>query len=312
MNGIFVNAAFFDQAMLGIAPILLAAMAGTISERVGLFNIALEGQMLVGAFAAVAGDHLTGSLAGGIVAGVAAGMLFAAILAVGCQVLRGDAIVIGISLNLLASGLTAFLLRSVLGASGTFFDPAMSGLPRLSLPLLSDLPLLGRALGQQTPLVYLAWAMVAALAVFLAHTPWGLRLRGVGEQPEAAVTLGVDAARYRVLATLVAGGLCGLAGIQLALGSVTLFAQDMTAGRGWIAVAAVMLGRAAPVPVAGACVLFGLADAAGLRLQGLGLPSQLTEASPYVATLAALLLARLRWRRRGHADAETMMEGSVS
>jgi ABC-type uncharacterized transport system permease subunit len=297
MNAGFVNAAFFDQAVLGITPVLFAALGGALSERVGLFNIALEGQMLVGAFAAVAIDHLTGSLLAGVAGGVAASTAFAGLLVLGCLVLRGDAIVIGISLNLLASGLTSFLLRAVLGASGTFSDPGLQGLPRLSVPLLDRLPLLGRALGQQTMLVYLSWAALAAISVFLACTPWGLRLRGVGEYPSAAQTLGINATRYQVLATLAAGALCGLGGIQLALGSVTLFTEDMTAGRGWIAVAAVMLGRARPVPVALACVLFGLADAAGLRLQGFGVPSQLTDSAPYVATLAALLLARIPRRR---------------
>jgi ABC-type uncharacterized transport system permease subunit len=158
------------------------------------------------------------------------------------------------------------------------------------------LPVIGRALGQENPLVYLSWTLVPVAAVFLAHTPWGLRLRGVGEQPDAAVTLGTDATRYRIVTTLAAGLLCGCAGLQLSLGSVTLFAENMTAGRGWIAVAAVMLGRARPLPVAAACVLFGFSDALGLKLQGEGLPSQITDVAPYLVTLAALILARLRTR----------------
>lgn len=297
MNG-FINAVFFDQAVLGITPILLAALAGTLCERVGLFNIALEGQMLVGAFAAVAGSHLTGSLAGGIVAALVASMLFGAILGVGVVLLRGDAIVIGISLNLLASGLTSFLLRAILGTSGTYSDPLMQGLPRLHLPLLSDLKLVGRALGEQDPVVYLSWLLVGLVTIFLSRTPWGLRLRGIGESPLAAVTLGADAGRYKLLVTLVAGLLCGLAGLQLALGNVTLFAENMTAGRGWIAVAAVMLGRARPIPVACACILFGVSDAIGLRLQGAAVPSQLTDVAPYVVTLAALFIARPARRRQ--------------
>jgi general nucleoside transport system permease protein len=129
------------------------------------------------------------------------------------------------------------------------------------------------------------------MAVFLFRTTWGLRLRGVGEQGEAAETLGVSVRRYRSAAILVSGALCGLAGAQLSLGSVTLFAEGMSAGRGWIAVVAVMLGRAHPLGVLGASLLFGLADAVGLRMQGLGLPNQLTDAAPYVITLVALVLA---------------------
>ena len=297
MTFAFFNATFFDQAILGITPILLAALAGTLSERVGLFNIALEGQMLVGAFAAVAGSHFGGSLQAGVLAAIAAGILFSSLLAVGSALLRGNDIVIGISLNLLAAGLTSFLLRTLFGVSGTFSDSAMQGLPRLTLPGIHALPLVGTALGNQNALVYASWVLVIASAVFLDRTPWGLRLRGIGEQPAAAVALGANATQYRFIVTLLGGGLCGLAGLQLSLGSLTLFSENMTAGRGWIAVAAVMLGRARPLAVAAACVLFGLSDALGLRLQGEGLPNQITDCAPYLVTLAALTIAGLRRRR---------------
>jgi general nucleoside transport system permease protein len=296
MSGSFLNAAFFDQAVLGITPVLLAALAGALSERVGLFNIALEGQMLVGAFAAVAGSHFTGSLAGAVVAAIVASTLFSALLAFGSAILRGNDIVIGISLNLLAAGLTSFLLRTLFGVSGTFSDSTMAGLPRLRVPVLAQLPVVGRALGQQNALVYLSWLLVILVTIFLARTPWGLRIRGIGEQFDAAVTLGAKATHYRVLVTLAGGALCGLAGLQLSLGSLTLFSENMTAGRGWIAVAAVMLGRARPLAVAAACVLFGMSDALGLRLQGEGLPNQITDSAPYVVTLLALIFAGVRQR----------------
>ena len=297
MSGTFFNATFFDQAVLGITPILLAALAGTLSERVGLFNIALEGEMLVGAFAAVAGSHFGGSLQAGVLAAIAAGAAFSGLLAVGSALLRGNDIVIGISLNLLAAGLTSFLLRTLFGVSGTFSDSAMRGLPRITLPGVVSLPLIGQALGHQNALVYLSWALVIMSAAFLNRTPWGLRLRGIGEQPAAAVALGANATRYRFVVTLFGGALCGLAGLQLSLGSLTLFSENMTAGRGWIAVAAVMLGRARPLAVAAACVLFGLSDALGLRLQGEGLPNQLTDSAPYLVTLVALVVAGLRQKR---------------
>jgi simple sugar transport system permease protein len=293
----FFNSTFFDQAVLGITPILLAALAGTLSERVGLFNIALEGQMLVGAFAAVSGSHFGGTLQAGIIAAITAGTAFSALLAVGSALLRGNDIIIGISLNLLAGGLTSFLLRTLYGVSGTFSDSSMAGLTRLRIPGVASLDLVGQALGQQNPLVYASWVLVAVTAVFLNKTPWGLRLRGVGEQPDAAAALGVNTTRYRFIVTLIGGALCGLAGLQISLGSLTLFSENMTAGRGWIAVAAVMLGRARPLMVAAACALFGLSDALGLRLQGEGLPNQITDSAPYLVTIAALVLAGLRQRR---------------
>jgi simple sugar transport system permease protein len=303
MTAGFFNATFFDQAVLGITPILLAALAGTLSERVGLFNIALEGQMLVGAFAAVAGSHFGGSLQAGVLAAITAGILFSALLAVGSALLRGNDIVIGISLNLLAAGLTSFLLRTLFGVSGTFSDSAMQALPRLTVPGIASIPVIGTALGQQNILVYGSWLLVIVITVVLNRTPWGLRLRGIGEQPAAAVALGANATRYRFIVTLVGGALCGVAGLQLSLGSLTLFSENMTAGRGWIAVAAVMLGRARPLWVAAACLLFGLSDAIGLRLQGEGLPNQITDSAPYVVTLAALVISGLRERRRAFVAA---------
>ena len=149
----------------------------------------------------------------------------------------------------------------------------------------------------QTPLTYLALLLVPVLAVFLRRHVWGFRLQGVGEAPEAARSLGVNTARYRYGAVLASGVLCGLGGAQLSLGNVVLFSDDMTAGRGWVAVVAVLLARAAPFGVLFAALLFAAAEALGFRLQGVGLPSQLAQATPYVLTLVALVVASVRGRR---------------
>jgi simple sugar transport system permease protein len=157
---------------------------------------------------------------------------------------------------------------------------------------------LGWAFARQSAVTWAAWALTAAAGAAQYLTPVGLRLRGVGEQPEAASALGVNIVRYRVTTVLIAGALVGLAGAQLSLGAVSVFAEDMSAGRGWIAVVAVMLGRNNPLYAAAACVLFGFADAIGVNLQSHGLPNQLTDIAPYVATLLALVVTH---RRRVHA-----------
>jgi simple sugar transport system permease protein len=237
---------------------------------------------------------------------MAAAMTFSLILGYGATIFRGDPIVIGIGMNLLASGLTAYLLRVVFGVSGTFSDPNVVGLGRITIPGLVAVPVLGWAFGRQSALTWAAWALTALISVVLFLTPVGLRLRGVGEEPEAAGTLGVDVVRYRILTVLIAGALTGLAGAQLSLGSVSVFAEDMSAGRGWIAVVAVMLSRNNPLYAAAACVLFGFADAIGVSLQSRGLPNQLTDIAPYVATLIALLMShrrRFRALRRSTATA---------
>jgi simple sugar transport system permease protein len=280
------------SAVQAITPILLAALAGSISGQAGVFNMALEGKILVGAFAAVAGSYFFGSAAAGVFAAIAAAALFALILAYGATVFRGDPVVICIGMNLLASGLTAYLLRQVFGVSGTFSSPAVIGLAKLRLDWLQTVPVLGWGFGRQTAITWLAWALVALTTVVLYLTPTGLRLRGVGEEAAAAATLGVDVRAYRVAAVVIAGGLCGLAGAQLSLGAVSLFTEDMSAGRGWIAVVAVMLARNNPLHAAAACVLFGFADAFSIRLQSAGLPNQLTDIAPYVVTLVALVVSR--------------------
>lgn len=290
------DALLVHTTVQSVTPILLAALAGLLCERAGVFMIALEGLMLSAAFAAVAGSWFGGSAAIGVLAAIAASVAVAGIMVVGGVWMKGDSIVLGIGINLLADGGTVFLLRQLFDIQGVFNDPNLQGIPSIDLPALDGVPLLGPLLSGETWIVYLSWVLVAVTAIFLFRTPWGLRMRGVGEQPEAAGTLGVSVRGYRTAAILAGGVLCGFAGAQLSLGSVTLFAEGMSAGRGWIAVVAVMLGRANPLGVLAACVLFGLADAIGLRLQGLGLPNQLTDAAPYVITLAALILASGRRR----------------
>jgi len=296
MSGIFTPF-LFQSAVQAISPILLASLAGVLCGRVGVFNLALEGQMLVGAFAAIVGGYFSHSALGGVAAAMAGAVAFSLVLAYGATVFRGDPVVIGIGMNLLASGLTAYLLRVIFGVSGTFSDPGIVGLGRIAIPPLIGVPILGWAFGRQSVLTWAAFALTAVVSVVLFKTPLGLRLRGVGEQADAAETLGIDVARYRVGTVLVAGALTGLAGGQLALGAVSVFAEDMSAGRGWIAVVAVMLGRNNPLYAAAACVLFGFADALSINLQSEGLPNQLTDISPYVATLAALVITHRRGTR---------------
>jgi simple sugar transport system permease protein len=290
-----IDPSLIPSILRALTPVLLAALGGAICAKAGVFNVGLEGFMLVGAFAAVAGSWFTGSAWVGVLAGVLAGAGMAALLAIASVRYGGDEIIVGIALNLLAVGLTAFLLRTVFGRQGTFTDPDLQGLPTVF---------------GQTPLTYLAWVLVPVLAVFLRRHVWGFRLLGVGEAPEAARSLGVNTVRYRVGAVLASGVLCGLAGAQLSLGNVVLFSHNMTAGRGWVAVVAVLLAQAAPFGVLFAALLFAAAEAFGFRLQGAGLPSQLAQATPYVLTLVALVVASVRSRRRlGRAPTELPPSG---
>jgi len=287
--GLF-DASLLNSAFRFVTPILLAALGGALCQRVGVFNIALEGLMLTGAFAAVAGSYLFTNAGLGVLTAVLASALLAAVFALFTVTLGSDEIVAGIAINLLAAGLTVFLLRTLFGVKGAFQDPRIVGLAKLDLPAIEKVPVLGPLLSGHTWIVYLSLLLVVVIQFLLFRHRLGLRMRGVGENPEAALSLGVRVQAIRFGTLVVSGALCGLAGAQLSLGNVTLFVENMSAGRGWMAVVAVMLGRAHPLGVLGASFLFGFTDSLGFRLQGLRLPSQFTEMLPYLVTLLSLFL----------------------
>lgn len=292
----------FDDTLLNstfryITPILLAALGGLLCERVGVFNIALEGLMLWGAYFAVVGSFYAENAFIGVLTAMFLGIALAAVFGVIVIPLKGNMIVSGIALNLLIGGATIFLLRAMFGVKGAFQDPQLQGLGKINIPVIENIPILGPILSGHSWLVYLSWLLTIVVYVLLFKTSLGLRMRGVGEQPEAAATLGVNVNWIRFGAILASGALCGLAGAQLSLGQVTLFVENMSAGRGWIAVVAVMLGQAHPLGVFLASVLFGFADSIGFRLQAYGLPTQFTGMVPYLVTLAALFVIALRRKK---------------
>ncbi|MGG7465745.1 ABC transporter permease [Plantibacter sp. YIM 135347] len=286
---------FVAAVLLAATPIMYAALAGALSAQAGVFNIALEGQMLWGAFAAVVASHLSGNPWIGVLAAIVTTAVFSGILAIGAAWLRADPIIIAIGTNLLALGLTSFLLGAWFNAAGTFAPTGLQGLPKLSG--LKGVPVLGEILGSQTILVPLSLVLIVAVGLWLLYTPVGLRVRGVGLHPEAASSLGVNVRRYRTIVVLVGGALCGIAGAQLSLGNVTMFGENMSAGRGWIAVAAVILVSSRPLWLPLACLGFGAAEAIGFHLQGAGAPQQLTDAAPYAITLIVIVLSRVGRRR---------------
>ena len=291
------DAALLDSVARASVPILLAALGGLICERAGVFQVSLEGMMLLGASTAVAVSYASGNAYLGLLAAMLAGASTSLLLAVGNVTRHGDPIVIGVAVNLFAVGLTGFLLPQIFDVRGVFLDDAIVGLERFAVPVLSDLPVVGEALFRMTLPGFFAYVLVPVLWVVLFRTPLGLRLRGVGERRVAAQTRGVPVTAYQYGAVVFSGLMAGLAGAQLSLGNVVQFAENMSAGRGWIAVVAVLLGRAHPWGVLAACLLFGTAEGLGFRLQGNGLAVQVTDALPWVVTLVALIIARRRFAR---------------
>ncbi len=277
------------------SPILLAALGGIFTQRAGVFNIALEGYMLVGAFVSVLVTSLTGSVILALVAAVAASVALALVMAFFIITLKGDEIIVGIAVNLLAVGLTAYFLQEI--TSGAAFLRLDSGLPNIDLPFLEPIPVIGSVLAHQGVLVWVSFLLIPLVSWVLFRTGLGLRLRAVGESPEAAISAGVAPERTRYIAFGISGAFCALAGAQLALGALSLFSINMTAGRGIIAFAAVIFGAAAPRWVVLAALVFGFADAVANRMQTLGLPVQFVLMVPYVLTIVVLLAAAVPWSR---------------
>ncbi len=280
----------FLAATIRIAtPLVFTALGGILSERAGVFAVGLEGMMLAGAFAGVITAFLSGSMLAGIAASVLGGAAMAALAAVATTRFRAEQMVTGLAVNILAVGLTSFLLRGLLG-HGEAPTIRVSPLAAMPVPGLASLPVLGPVLFSQPVLTYVALAAAVAIYVFLVRTRPGLTLRAVGENPAAAFAGGADPLRVRMLAVTCGGALAGVGGAVLSLQQVGTFTDAMTNGRGYLALAAIIVGRWMPFGTLLACLLFGAADALQLRVQGLRLPvsSYVIQMTPYVVSLAML------------------------
>lgn len=283
----------FDLALLNTAlrvltPILLAALGGALCARVGLFNVGLEGFMLLGAFASVVGNYYFGNVLYAILFAIVIVSIFSLIFAYLTINLRANVIVVGIAMNALAAGLTTFCLRAIFNVKGAFYDNTMVGLPKWEIPLIKDIPVLGPIFSGHTPLVYLSFVIAGLMWYYFYRTKNGFRFLAAGENPLAASSIGIRVPRYQYGAVLVSGVLCALAGAQISLGQLTMFTEGMTAGRGFIALVATMLGQSGPLGVTAASLLFGFMEAVSIRFQGLALPSHFTAMLPYVVTIVAM------------------------
>ncbi len=282
-------------------PVAIGALAGIISERSGVLNIALEGKFLLGALAGAVASSIFGVAIAGPVAGAVIGALVGLLLAVLGLRYKVDQIVAGAVINLGAAGITTFIYLRVLQVHSEFNSP-VSILP-VKIPVLGDLPIVGNLLFTLSPYSYLAVILVAFFTYMLFRTRWGLRLRASGEMPAAAGTVGVDVMKLRYRAMILAGALAGFAGSYLALGGTGGFGMGISAGRGYIALAALIFGAWKPWNALGAALIFGFAEAAStlLSILGVGLPPQVLLAVPYVMTI--IVVAGLIGRVRGPASA---------
>jgi ABC-type uncharacterized transport system permease subunit len=278
-------------------PLVFGSLSGLLCERSGIINIAIEGQLLAGAFMAAVVATLTQNAYLGLVAAPVAGILVGLLLVLFAITYRVDQIIVGVVLNVLVVGVTSYLFSTVLKVNAATWN-SPPRLPILSIPGLSKIPIIGPVLFQQTALVYVMYIVVAVLQLMLFRSRWGLRMRAVGEHPKAADTVGIKVNRTRVRNTLLGGAVAGLGGAFFTVAAGLAFGKEMTGGKGFIALAAMILGRWSPKGALAAALLFGFADNLQVVLGVIGtpIPSQIMLMTPYAVTIFAVagLVGRVR------------------
>ncbi|MGO2658687.1 ABC transporter permease [Mycetocola reblochoni] len=288
--GNFINATGLLLGSIALsAPLIFGALGGVISERVGVVNVAIEGQLLAGAFTSAMVASMTGNALVGLLAAMVAGVLVGMVLAVFSIRYLVEQVIVGVVLNVLVAGLTGFLYSTVMGSNEALFNSPPK-LPQLPIPVLSEIPVIGPILFRQTLIIYLMYVAIFLVWWGLYKTKWGLRLRAVGEHPQAADTVGIRVNMTRFWNVSLAGAIAGLGGAYFTLGSVGGFTKEMTAGAGFIALAAVIFGRWDPIKATLAALLFGFASNLQNVLGAIGspVPSEFMLMLPYVITILAV------------------------
>jgi ABC-type uncharacterized transport system permease subunit len=279
-------------------PLIYASVGEVFAERSGVINLGLEGIMLLGAFGAYAVTFYTGSLWLGVLAALAIGLIIGLLFALFTVTIKANQIVVGVALNLVGSGLSGFMFRSIF-LNSDFPSLNIVSFDNVSIPYLANLPFFGPALFQTNVLVYLTLILVPLASFILYRTSFGLAARSVGEHPRAADTMGISVSRVRYICVLIGSMLAALGGASLTLAFANQFVEDMVSGRGFIALAAVVFGAWTPLGATGASLLFGAFYALQLRVQAMNnvlLPYQFLQVLPYVATILALVSIRSRAR----------------
>lgn len=287
--GIIFSTDFAYSVLRVTTPILFAAMAAVVANTAGTPNIALEGIMLFSAFVGVVVSAFTASAWAGLLGAVVFGILLAAVLAFFTLYYKTNVILGGIALNLFSSGGTIFFLYLFTHDKGTSASLPSKVLPQVDIPLIKDIPILGDIFSGHNVLTYCAILSIIVVALMMRRTSFGFKLRAVGENPQAATSVGIHVNRTRVIALLISGLLAGMGGAFMSMGYVSWFSRDMVAGRGWTAIAAEAMGRSSPIGTAATSFLFGFADALSNALGIYSVPSEFIRIIPYAATLIGLV-----------------------
>lgn len=283
-----LNGSMLAATLRMATPLILGGIGGVFSERAGIMNLGIEGEMLVGACAAAVTGIATGNAWLGVLGALVSGMLMGLLHAFICIRFHANQTVVGTGVNIFATGLTPLVLQTLYNSGAS--SPATPALAAWSIPVVRDIPFLGAVLGTHSPLTYLALALVPVSAFVLFRTRFGLRVRAVGEHPRAADTMGIDVYKHQYIAVALCGMLAGVGGAYLSLCQVSMFVKGMTNGRGFMAMAAMIFGKWNPWGVLLAALLFGCSDALQMVLQAGGsqIPTDFLLCAPYILTVIAL------------------------
>ena len=279
-------------------PILLAALGAAVCNKAGVVNLGLEGIMLISALFGVLGGAMGGNLFWGFLTGVGSALVVSAIFAYFHLILKANATLCGTAINTAATGLTVFVLQLATGEKGNSSSLRSFSFPEVEIPLIKDIPVVGDILSGHNALTYVAILMVVLVYILLYKTPLGLRMRAVGENPNAASSVGQDVVKVRFIAIIICGVLTGLGGMYLSMGYLDMFVRDMVAGRGFIALAACSMGQSTPVGALISSLVFAFFDGLSNILQVLQIPSQFVQMLPYLATIAGLTIFSIQQSMR--------------
>lgn len=281
---------FFFSLLRVTTPILFAALAAIIANKAGVTNIALEGIMLTAALFGVIGSGFTGSLMVGLLSAIGGGLVITILLIYFALYLDTDIILAGVALNMLAIGGTIFLLFVLSGDRGVSTNIPSLVFPKIDIPLIEKIPVLGPILSGHNILTYLAFILVGIVSVFLNKTALGLRMRSVGENPNAAESVGINVRKIKVIALLMSGVIASLGGAYMSMGYLSNFTRNMISGRGYIAMAAEAMGQSTPLGTLIASLIFGTAEAISYLMQSLAIPAEIVRLVPYLATIVGLII----------------------
>ena len=280
----------FNSTIRCMTPILLVTLCASVCSKVKVFNIALEGTLLTSAFFAYLTQYFTHNIVLSVAVAMLIAMLMTFIMSFFIVQLKGQPMIVGMALNTFALGFTTFLLSMIFGTKGTISDPSVKGLPKINLPVIRDIPVVSTMFSTLTIIDYAAFALAVVLFIIMYKTVVGFRLRAIGINESAASSLGINVKRYQIIATTLSGSMIGLAGCLLSLGSVTLFIQNISSARGYVALAANNLANAHPLGALLSSALFGFTKALAQVLQNTAIKQQLLECIPYIATIAAMAI----------------------